>query len=174
MAVQPYKGDRVKTFQDWQEECFKIADEHGWHEKEITVPEIVSLLHSEITELYEAFKKNDMDNFIEEMADIAIRNFDHTKYLCINLTEQVQKTGHFRVLQTTNILEICLELHNQVSRIFEHYRNQEDEAMNMAFGELAEQIGFYANMVGINLDKAIEIKCEVNRNRSYRHGNKRC
>lgn len=40
------------------------------------VPAIIALIHSEASEALEAFRKDDPDNFLEEMADIVIRVLD--------------------------------------------------------------------------------------------------
>lgn len=40
------------------------------------IPSILALIHSEVSEALEAFRKRDIDNFKEEIADIIIRCFD--------------------------------------------------------------------------------------------------
>ncbi|KKK83645.1 hypothetical protein LCGC14_2791300, partial [marine sediment metagenome] len=40
------------------------------------VPAILALIHSEVSEALEAFRKNDAENFLEEMADVLIRVLD--------------------------------------------------------------------------------------------------
>lgn len=67
---------------------------NGWHEKEVTIPEHVALLHSEVSELFEAYRKGaltapcdkaekmealgvePLSNLEEEVADIIIRALD--------------------------------------------------------------------------------------------------
>ena len=40
------------------------------------VPGIIALIHSEASEALEAFRKDDADNFLEELADVLIRVLD--------------------------------------------------------------------------------------------------
>lgn len=68
-------------------ECYDIATSKGWHETERTVPEIAALLHSEVSELFEAYRNSTLHNSSdhipeftfeeEEYADIIVRVFDH-------------------------------------------------------------------------------------------------
>lgn len=61
----------------------QINEANGWN---ITTPEdwdnpykfpaIIALIHSESSEALEAFRKDDFDNFMEEMADVVIRVLD--------------------------------------------------------------------------------------------------
>lgn len=90
-------------------ESWQIAEEHGWHEKKVSIGEYIALIHSEASEALEAYR-NDSDiynnGFIEEIADIIIR-----------------------------------------------------------IGDMAYELGF-------NLDAEVQNKMQINRGRSYRHGNK--
>lgn len=56
---------------------------NGWnvfHEGEwadtYKIPGILALVHSEVSEALEAFRKGDVENFLEEMADTVIRVLD--------------------------------------------------------------------------------------------------
>lgn len=40
------------------------------------IPGILALIHSEVSEALEAFRKDDADNFLEELADVVIRVLD--------------------------------------------------------------------------------------------------
>ena len=52
-------GWKVTTSEDWEDQ----------HE----IPAVLALIHSEVLEALEAFRKNDKANFQEELADIGIR-----------------------------------------------------------------------------------------------------
>jgi len=54
---------------------------NGWWDEKRNVPELLCLLHSEISEALEAYRDHDYRGFGEELADIAIRLFDLTKGL---------------------------------------------------------------------------------------------
>lgn len=47
----------------------------GWWEEERPIPELLCLIHSEVSEALEAYRNNDDVNFREELADVAIRLF---------------------------------------------------------------------------------------------------
>lgn len=72
IAVNTANGWGVTTPQDWRESNYKI-------------PAILALVHSEISEALEAFRKNDWKNFSEELADIVIRVLDCSGGLGIDL-----------------------------------------------------------------------------------------
>ncbi len=62
-------------------ECHQIAVEHGWWDTERSFPECVALIHSEVSEMLQVWRKEPLDSGItlvvcEEMADILIRVFD--------------------------------------------------------------------------------------------------
>jgi len=65
------------------EEIREINRANGWNVTKTEewsdtykVPAIMALIHSEVSEALEAFRKDDGENFIEEMADIVIRVLD--------------------------------------------------------------------------------------------------
>ena len=54
---------------------WNIFQAHEWDDQ-YKVPAITALIHSEVSEGLEGFRKNDKDNFLEEMADTVIRVLD--------------------------------------------------------------------------------------------------
>lgn len=59
-----------------------------WQDKYI-VPTFLALIHSETSEGLEAFRKNDKENFKEEMADMLIRVLDLAAGLEIDMDQAV-------------------------------------------------------------------------------------
>ena len=65
-----------KSLKFLQKEIYNNAVAHGWWEKERPIPETLCLIHSEVSEALEAYRKGDMKNFAEELADVIIRVLD--------------------------------------------------------------------------------------------------
>ena len=80
-----------------EEEIRRINDLNGWvipknaWEQDHFIPTKLCLLHSEVSEALEGFRKNDFENFKEELADIFIRLLDLSTGLNIDMTETVLK-----------------------------------------------------------------------------------
>ena len=79
------------TIQEWQKEIHENAKNHGWWENPRPVPEILCLIHSEVSEALEAYRENDKEGFAEELADIAIRLMDAAEGYGINLESEIYK-----------------------------------------------------------------------------------
>ncbi len=67
------------------------AIEHGWWETDRPIPELLCLIHSEVSEALEAYRNQDKENFREELADIAIRLLDMAEGLKIDLESEIIK-----------------------------------------------------------------------------------
>lgn len=57
----------TKTLNGWD-----VSTPESWGEKYV-IPGDLALIHSEVSEALEAFRKGDRENFAEEMADVMIR-----------------------------------------------------------------------------------------------------
>ena len=71
------------------------AIEKGWWETDRPIPEILALIHSEVSEALEAYRKFDNDNFAEELADTVIRIFDLSVKLGIDIEKEIIKKHEF-------------------------------------------------------------------------------
>lgn len=77
-------------------EVIEINTANGWNvtrptdwENTYKIPAVLALIHSEVSEALEAFRKNDRLNFDEEIADIVIRCLDLAYGLETNLPENI-------------------------------------------------------------------------------------
>lgn len=80
------------------EEARMINKANGWNvaipsDWKLTykVPAILALIHSEVSEALEAFRKGDRKNFSEELADVLIRVLDCAAGLGIDLDKAVRE-----------------------------------------------------------------------------------
>lgn len=55
---------------------WNVTQREDWAASDYKVPAILALIHSEVSEALEAFRKGDRDNFLEESADVFIRLLD--------------------------------------------------------------------------------------------------
>lgn len=78
-------------------EVHKIAKEKGWYDNTTKreVPELLCLIHSEISEALEGYRKNLKEGekgwIGEELADAVIRIWDMAEYLGIDIADEVNK-----------------------------------------------------------------------------------
>ena len=53
-----------------------IVYSNDWQESNHKIPAVLSLIHSEVSEGLEEFRKDNREEFLEEMADVVIRVLD--------------------------------------------------------------------------------------------------
>lgn len=72
-----------ETFDELGKTILEINKANGWNcvtpsdwSDTYKIPAVIGLIHTEPSEALEAFRHNDKENFIEEIADTVIRCFD--------------------------------------------------------------------------------------------------
>jgi len=84
---------------DLTNRAYQIAKNHGWTEKEIPIPEMCALIHSEVSEMLEAYRSGEPylhikngkpEGIASELADIVIRVAHYSRVLKIDLNEALK------------------------------------------------------------------------------------
>lgn len=86
------KADFIEAFELLQYDTFKVATDHGFHEKDenpLYVPTALALIGSEVSEALEAHRKGENDKLPSELADIVIRTMDLAESLGIQLSRAI-------------------------------------------------------------------------------------
>lgn len=68
---------------------WEVIRPEEWETSKYKVPAVLALIHSEVSEALEAFRKNDAINFAEELADVLIRVLDCSAGLRIDMDWEV-------------------------------------------------------------------------------------
>ena len=78
-----------------QQELHELAVSKGFWKVSTNIGEKIALIHSELSEALEAYRKGDEDNFKEELADTMIRLFDLAGHMKFSLYDEIQKKNSF-------------------------------------------------------------------------------
>jgi NTP pyrophosphatase (non-canonical NTP hydrolase) len=94
------------TIKEWQKSVHTLAKEKGWYDgKAREVPELLCLIHSEVSEALEEYRTGQVEREIEgkpegvgaELADAVIRCFDMAEYLGLDLEDIMQRKHAYNV-----------------------------------------------------------------------------
>ncbi len=155
-----------------QKECHEIAVARGWYDgEERSEEEYWALFHSEVSEAFEEWRRghevthiyyNIVDGKPEgvpiELADLLIRIFDYMQQ-----REGIIKPMAMKMEKNMSFPVFIVGLHWFLADSREHFCLDNVVASVISWCEF--------NHIGI--ERAIRLKMDYNRTRSYRHGNKR-
>lgn len=163
-------------------EIREVNEANGWREGDRydwgdphKIPSALALIHSEISEAWEAKQSDLGELFAEELADVAIRIIDMMEGL--GLETPIDRLD---ALPGTPIegLESGLDgrindLHFAVSQALEEFRQNKKPAFSFWIAAAFVDIATICVVCRIDLNAEIKAKVAKNRQRGYRHGNKR-
>lgn len=75
IVVEVFKSLGIEIAQINVRNGWEVPTPLTWDDRD-RVPALLALIHSEVSEALEAFRKDDRENFIEELADVVIRTVD--------------------------------------------------------------------------------------------------
>jgi len=141
------------------------AKEKGWgiQPDEINASEKIALIHSEISEAYDAFQKNNMDGkdgFFEELSDVLIRTVHIAK---IFKSEIKEKDIEFPY----DIHEQIAKLHKVTSGTYEKYRHKKEDEFAKGLEHLINALIKCSKIHKFNLEEETLKKIKHNDNRTW-------
>lgn len=80
-------GKRINQIN--HDDGWEVVHPSEWTGNKYKIPAILALIHSEVSEALEDYRKNDVEHFKEELADIFIRLLDLSSGLSIDLAQAV-------------------------------------------------------------------------------------
>jgi NTP pyrophosphatase (non-canonical NTP hydrolase) len=80
---------------DWQKEVHQNAIQKGWWETKRPLPELLCLIHSEVSEALEVIRGSHDGTLGEEMADVVIRVMDLCEAYDIDLEVEIMRKHAF-------------------------------------------------------------------------------
>ena len=95
------------SIQEMCEMCHAIAKSKGFWDKERNIGEALMLVVTELAEGMEAHRKQDQENFKEELADTFIRLFDLCGGLGIDIQAEILKKCEKNKLRPYKHGKIC-------------------------------------------------------------------
>ena len=95
------------TIKEMTDLCHAIAKSKGFWDKERNTGEALMLVVTELAEAMEAHRKQDPDNFKEEIADVFIRLFDLCGGMGIDIEAEILKKCEKNKLRPYKHGKIC-------------------------------------------------------------------
>jgi len=161
----------VSTLKEMQQEVAAVNRANGWFDTERPFSADMVLLHTEVSELFEAMLKGDAENAGEEFADIFIRLLDTAERYEHDLSGEVSIPHGAEEFFAPGIAY----LHLWIDRAYEAYRkigNPWHEKINVELKCLLSLVMTSAALMDVDLIAEYRKKIARNRSRGYRHGGK--
>lgn len=138
------------TINEFAAEVHKNAVDHGWWEGERTFPEIVALIHSEVSEALEEYRDGKPLLYFPCNAGGVCCEEDGSAH-CGSRPYDPENPNARCSAQSKKPEGIAAELADVIIRVLD-----------------------YCAYAGIDIENVLEVKHEYNKSRPYRHGGKKC
>ncbi|MBI4450707.1 hypothetical protein HY642_01915 [Candidatus Woesearchaeota archaeon] len=151
-----------------RDKVLQQAAEKGFGTKpeEISVYEKIALIHSELSEAYEAFLRNDLngkDGLYEELGDTLQRTLHLGGVYSVDFDSTTpDKTPTPEGIETT-----IARLHKVVSTALGHYRHKQEDRFKETLSLLAHELWRTAAHYQFSLEDAVLAKLERNKQRTW-------
>ena len=151
-----------------KQENLEIAKNKGFGVtvEEVNVPEKFVLIHSEISEAYEAWEKNNLTErhgVNEEIADIFLR----TLHLVGIFNILIPSASDQEMLLPRGFDGQIAVLHKITSQAYENYRQKREPEFFIGMVNLVFTIIKFAELNNINLEAEVQKKIELNKTRTW-------
>lgn len=160
-----------RTLADMQAEVREVNEANGWFDSERPFSADIALLHTEVSELFEAMLNNDEENVGEEFADIFIRLLDTADRYGHDLSGNISIPHGAELLFAPGVSYLRL----WIDRAYEAWRkigNAWHVKVGSEFKCLLSLVMTSAALMDVDLVAEFDKKMARNRTRGYRHGNK--
>lgn len=168
LLAEEGKKDLIMNLEDIKIKNLEIAKSKGFGSSlnEVSFPEKIALIHSEISEAYQACLVSNISEahgLKEELADVLLRILHLSAFLDIN----VSSINPNIKIKNLGIEISLLSLHNIISESYENYRRKQIEATKNKLVEAVEFLLGIAEKENFDLKAEAENKMERNKNRIW-------
>lgn len=143
---------KMKGLNDLAKVIHENAVEHGWWDTERSFPEVIALIHSELSEALEEYRDGRPLLYFPCNAG----------GLCVDDRPEENVSCGSRPYDPENPEAPCSA------------RSKKPEGVAVELADAIIRILDYCGYAGIDIEEAIAIKHEYNKSRPYRHGGKKC